>query len=153
MGRKAMRIFMALLTMAFVSLAAIFLIFSIEKTRTQVIRTAGTDTARPIQSSPPRPVILLPHDEVKGPSAVREYIATMLRFQYSLENAYHVGLCGLRSEAYFNIFRVAHFKLSDELANRLNLSEAEARLADREVNRQFAQVHEGVPDFDIIKGC
>lgn len=104
--------------------------------------------------TPPSPKMpILKDGGVNGSPAARAYIETMVRFQVSFETAYHAGICRLRSESYFNTFRVAQLRLSQQEAKRLKLSESEMARASAEVNRQVAELHKGVPDFDIVKGC
>jgi hypothetical protein len=81
------------------------------------------------------------------------YSEVMLNFQYRFEDAYHAGLCGIRSQEYFTVFRVAQTKLSLQIAQQLGLSPEEIRMADAEVNTKFAKIHEGMPQFNIIEGC
>jgi hypothetical protein len=81
------------------------------------------------------------------------YSEAMLNFQYRFEDAYHAGLCGLRSQGYFTVFRIAQTKLSLQLAQQLGLSQGEVGVADAEVNRKFAKIHESMPQFNIIEGC
>lgn len=81
------------------------------------------------------------------------YIDVMLSFQYRFEDAFHAGICGLRSEGYFTAFRVAQSELSSRPTQQLSLSQNEVGKADAEVNRRFAKIHEGVPAFNITEGC
>jgi hypothetical protein len=148
-----MRILSALLTLAFVSCAALFLIFTIFRSDAQSPRS-------PAQTVPPDQTTTLQQQPVPRPktaekplSSFDEYVATMLRFQFYYDTAYHAGLCRVRTDAYFNVFRLAQVKVSFGLAQKLGLSRDEMSIADREVNRQFAKAREGVPEFDIIKGC
>jgi hypothetical protein len=152
-GGKAMRILSALLTLAFVSCAALLLIFTIFRSDAQSPRS-------PAQTVPPDQTTTLQQQPVPRPKTVEkplssfdEYVATMLRFQFYYDTAYHAGLCRVRSDVYFNVFRLAQVKISFGLAQKLGLSRDEMSIADREVNRQFAKAREGVPEFDIIKGC
>jgi hypothetical protein len=81
------------------------------------------------------------------------YIDLMLKFQYRFEDAFHAGVCGLRSEGYFTAFRVAQSTLSSRAAQQLGLSQNEVGVADVEVNQRFAKIHEGVPEFNLTEGC
>ncbi|WP_139069833.1 hypothetical protein [Tardiphaga robiniae] len=104
-------------------------------------------------TTPSQTMPILKVGGVNGSPAARAYIETMVRFQISFETAYHAGICRLRSEGYFNTFRVAQLRLSQQEARRLKLSETEMARASAEVNRQVAELHKGLPDFDIVKGC
>jgi hypothetical protein len=86
-------------------------------------------------------------------SAKDRYIDLMLNFQYRVENAFHAGICGIRSERYVGAFRTAQSQLSIKTAQRLGLSAVETSRADAEVNRRFAKIHEGAPEFNLAEGC
>jgi hypothetical protein len=85
-------------------------------------------------------------------SPSEKYIDRMVKFQLELEGAFHAGLCGLRGEGYLRAFQIAQVKLSLEAAQQLGLSQKEAGKADTEVNRRFAKIHEGLPQFDPVEG-
>jgi hypothetical protein len=101
--------------------------------------------------SPKKPIVR--DGGVTGSPAARAYIKTMVMFQISFETAYHAGICRIRSDSYFNTFRIAQLRFSQQEAKRLELSESEMARASSEVNRQVAELHKGLPDFDIVKGC
>lgn len=61
------------------------------------------------------PANLLPKDR---------YVELMLNFQYRFEDAFHAGICRLRSEGYFTAFRVAQAKLSLQTAQQLEIGRA-----------------------------
>jgi hypothetical protein len=86
-------------------------------------------------------------------SARDRYIELMLNFRYRFEDAFHAGVCGIRSERYFGAFRMAQSPLSIQTAQRLGLSAVETGRADAEVNRRFAKIHEGTPEFNLTEGC
>jgi hypothetical protein len=102
-------------------------------------------------SQPPAPQPNQPAGIIGSP--VEQYISQMLEFQYYVDMAFHAGICRLRGEAYMQTFRAAQSRLSIETANRLRLSNNEVSRADIEVNRRFAKAREGVPDFDLVRGC
>ncbi|MEA2821346.1 MAG: hypothetical protein QOJ86_3350 [Bradyrhizobium sp.] len=146
-----MRVFLALLTMTFVSCGAIFLIFAVSRTGAQIPQAPPIGISRD-EPLPSQRLVLQPKEPTKF-KPVDEYVETMLRFQYSYQQAFYAGLCHVRSDAYVNVFRVAQSKLSIATAQRLGLSSGDSARADAEVNRRFAKTREGLPEFDLIKGC
>lgn len=90
---------------------------------------------------------------VRGSPAVRSYVEIMLLIQNALEEAFHAGICQLRSEAFFEVFKAAQIRVSATEIQRLDLAGDELRLAQAELERVYMKARQERQEFDLVAGC